>query len=159
MGYVETCAGIARIWHAGMVDLAGEDYFAGHLTQVAKSVEKYGEDAVCVAYLHDILEDTDLSITELSYILRSTISDEYFLCRVVEAVSAMTKYPSEKYDDYLDRVYGNNLARIVKIADLEHNSDLSRLPSITDRDLRRNEKYSRAISFLNPCYFFSEIKL
>ena len=54
----------------------------------------------------------------------------------------------ESYDKYLSRVKANPIARLVKIADLTHNMDLSRLPVVTEKDLARKEKYVKAKAFL-----------
>ncbi|HGQ5368382.1 TPA: GTP pyrophosphokinase [Streptococcus pneumoniae] len=65
-----------------------------------------------------------------------------------EAVDILTKKKGQDYQSYLNLVKTNELARVVKLADLRHNSDLTRLPLITEKDLERNKKYSSAIRFL-----------
>ena len=55
----------------------------------------------------------------------------------------------QDYQTYLETVKTNLLARVVKLADLKHNSDLSRLPSITAKDRERLKKYKKAIDFLS----------
>ncbi|MEC3250255.1 GTP pyrophosphokinase [Bacillus cereus] len=65
-----------------------------------------------------------------------------------EAVQVLTKEKYTPYFEYLSRVKENSLARTVKLADLKHNSDRSRLARITDKDLKRLEKYRKAIQFL-----------
>ncbi len=64
------------------------------------------------------------------------------------AVCAITKIQGEDYSAYIERVKVNPLAREVKIADLKHNMDLSRLLSVTEKDLARVEKYKMALSIL-----------
>ena len=93
-----------------------------------------------VALLHDILEDT--SVTEAT--LKNLFGPE-----IADAVSALTRRPDETYDDYIRRLGKNSLARRVKLADLRHNMDLSRLPVVTDQDLQRAEKYRRAYRWLD----------
>ncbi|MDH2272954.1 hypothetical protein [Moraxella porci] len=61
---------------------------------------------------------------------------------------AITKRRGEKYEKYIARVKANPLAREVKIADLKHNLDLSRLTKITDKDIERAKKYKMALEFL-----------
>ena len=67
---------------------------------------------------------------------------------MVQAIKLLTKKNNEDYFEYIARIKTNNLARNVKIADLKHNSDLTRLKVITDKDLKRVEKYKKAIAYL-----------
>ena len=68
---------------------------------------------------------------------------------VIEAVEVLTKEKNISYTEYLEKVKKNELARVVKLADLKHNSDLSRLSKITKKDLLRLEKYKKAIKHLS----------
>ncbi|GAB6488155.1 hypothetical protein bcgnr5396_48890 [Bacillus cereus] len=90
--------------------------------------------------MHDVLADTKISAAHL---LNAGIPHN-----VVEAVQVRTKEKYTPYFEYLSRVKENSLARTVKLADLKHNSDRSRLARITERDLKRLEKYRKAIKFL-----------
>ena len=129
---------IAKKAHLGQVDKAGEDYIK-HPEKVASFVKTDEEKAV--AYLHDIIEDTELTLEDLS---------EYgFSKEVIEAVNIITKKRGEDYQSYLNSVKKNKLARAVKLADLRHNSDLTRLAKVTEKDIKRKEKYQKAIDFLN----------
>ena len=83
--------------------------------------------------LHDVVEDTDVTVNDLK---EAGFSDE-----VVSAVSTITKKAGEDYEEYLNRVKQNPIALRVKIADMEHNSDISRIPNPTEKDLNRLEKY------------------
>ena len=83
--------------------------------------------------LHDVVEDTDVTVNDLK---EAGFSDE-----VVSAVSTITKKAGEDYEEYLNRVKQNPIALRVKIADIEHNSDISRIPNPTEKDLNRLEKY------------------
>ncbi len=67
---------------------------------------------------------------------------------VVTAVQILTKKKGQDYQLYLEFVKSNPIARRVKLADLKHNSDLSRLATITEKDLERLEKYKKAIDYL-----------
>ena len=67
---------------------------------------------------------------------------------VLSAVQALTRGENETYEEFIVRCGKNPLARRVKLADLEHNMDLSRLPEITEEDLKRVEKYKRATEYL-----------
>ncbi|PFJ16966.1 HD domain-containing protein, partial [Bacillus cereus] len=122
---------------AGQVDKAGMDYIK-HPEAVASFVNTNEEKAT--AYLHDVLEDTEITANDL---LNAGIPHN-----VVKAVQGLTKEKYTPYFEYLSRVKENSLARTVKLADLKHNSDRSRLARITERDLKRLEKYRKAIKFL-----------
>ena len=129
---------IAKKAHLGQVDKAREDYIK-HPEKVASFVKTDEEKAV--AYLHDVIEDTELTLEDLS---------EYgFSKEVIEAVDIITKKRGEDYQSYLNSVKKNKLARAVKLADLRHNSDLTRLAKVTEKDIKRKEKYQKAIDFLN----------
>ena len=129
---------IAKKAHLGQVDKAGEDYIK-HPEKVASFVKTDEEKAV--AYLHDVIEDTELTLEDLY---------EYdFSKEVIEAVDIITKKRGEDYQSYLSSVKKNKLARAVKLADLRHNSDLTRLIKVTEKDIKRKEKYQKAIDFLN----------
>ena len=129
---------IAKRAHLGQVDKAGEDYIK-HPEKVASFVETDEEKAV--AYLHDVIEDTELTLEDLH---------EYeFSKEVIEAVDIITKKKGEDYRNYLNSVKKNKLARAVKLADLRHNSDLTRLTKVTEKDIERKEKYQKAIDFVN----------
>ena len=129
---------IAKKAHLGQVDKAGEDYIK-HPEKVASFVKTDEEKAV--AYLHDVIEDTELTLENLY---------EYdFSKEVIEAVDIITKKRGEDYQSYLNSVKKNKLARAVKLADLRHNSNLTRLTKVTEKDIERKEKYQKAINFLN----------
>ena len=129
---------IAKRAHLGQIDKAGEDYIK-HPEKVASFVNSDEEKAV--AYLHDVIEDTELTLEDLR---------EYgFSKEVLEAVDVITKKKGQDYQTYLNSVKENKLARVVKLADLRHNSDLTRLINITEKDIERKEKYQKAIDFLN----------
>lgn len=127
--------------HKNQVDKAGIDYFAGHIQAVVNGVTTYKEKIV--AYLHDTVEDTPLTIERIK---------ELFGEEIGEAVFAITKPKdgSLSYDDYIERVKANPLARAVKISDLKHNMDLSRLEKvgITEKDIKRAKKYQKALKKL-----------
>ena len=129
---------IAKKAHLGQVDKAGEDYIK-HPEKVASFVKTDEEKAV--AYLHDVIEDTELTLEDLN---KYDFSKE-----VLEAVDIITKKRGEDYQSYLSSVKKNKLARAVKLADLRHNSDLTRLIKVTEKDIKRKEKYQKAIDFLN----------
>ena len=96
---------------------------------------------VC-ALLHDVVEDTDYTISDLT--------EMGFPKEVTDAIALLTHDPAVPYMDYVARAAKNPIARAVKIADLKHNSDLTRMEpnEIDEWALRRNEKYKRALELL-----------
>ena len=128
----------AKSIHTNQVDKAGKPY-SEHLQAVVNNLVEPSEETIAVAWLHDSVEDTEVTLDDIS---------RYFGNTVLNAVSAITKVKEEPYDKYLLRVKANPIARLVKIADLTHNMDLSRLPVVTEKDLTRKEKYLKAKAFL-----------
>lgn len=135
---IEKAQKLAREAHWGQTDRAGQDYYGGHLLTVASLVDTEEEKAV--ALLHDILEDTFYS--------ESDMFDAGIPLPVVLAVQSMTKKKGEWYWDYLERVKGNELSRAVKIADICHNMGLDRLPTYGACDIQRVNKYKKALGYL-----------
>jgi (p)ppGpp synthase/HD superfamily hydrolase len=127
--------------HSGMKDQAGVDYFSGHVSHVAGRAKKYGEVYGVVGYLHDVVEDTNVTLKDI----RDQFGDE-----VADAVDAITKRSGESYQRYLSRVKANKIATVVKLVDMNHNSDLSRLKrEPNEYDVKRNAKYSKATAYLS----------
>jgi (p)ppGpp synthase/HD superfamily hydrolase len=93
-----------------------------------------------VGVLHDVLEDTELTIANL---LIEGFSEE-----VVDAVHTLTKVENEDYNHYLRRVMRCDLATRVKLNDLTDNMDLRRLKTLTDDDIFRMRKYLDAYNQL-----------
>ena len=135
---VDLALSIARKAHEGQLDKAGVDYIE-HPIYVASQVDTEEEKAV--ALLHDVIEDSPVSAEGL---LQAGLPET-----VVTAVQVLTKKKEQDYQKYLETVKKNPLARVVKLADLKHNSDLSRLSSITEKDRERLKKYKKAIDFLS----------
>ena len=135
---VDLALSIARKAHEGQLDKAVVDYIE-HPIYVASQVDTEEEKAV--ALLHDVIEDSPVSAEEL---LQAGLPET-----VVTAVQVLTKKKEQDYQTYLETVKKNPLARVVKLADLKHNSDLSRLSSITEKDRERLKKYKKAIDFLS----------
>ena len=123
--------------HEGQVDKSGVPYVF-HPIHLAEQMET--EEEICTALLHDVVEDTKWTLAELEA--------EGFPASVLDAVRLLTREKDVSYMAYIERLSGNRIARKVKLADLEHNSDLTRLIEVTERDLRRQEKYFLAKEFL-----------
>ena len=128
---------IAKKAHAGQVDKAGEDYF-NHPKRVADNF--YEDNDIIVALLHDVIEDTDITLEHLK--------KEGFNDDVLAALDAMTKREGESYDQFIERVKDNPIALKVKMADLRDNMDILRLPVLTEKDLQRIAKYHKAYKYL-----------
>ena len=133
---LELALSIATEAHRGQFDKAGIDYIE-HPIYVASQVDTEEERAV--ALLHDVIEDSPVSAEEL---LQAGLPET-----VVTAVQVLTKKKEQDYQTYLETVKKNPLARVVKLADLKHNSDLSRLSSITEKDRERLKKYKKLLIF------------
>lgn len=138
MNYVAKALEIAKTAHAGQYDKAGKPYIE-HPICVAEHV--HGNEAKATAYLHDVIEDTEVNAEDL----RKEGIPEI----VIEAVLAMTHREGEDYMDYIERLKQNPIAKEVKKADLAHNMDESRLPEKTKKDEERLDKYRRALEKLN----------
>ena len=133
---VDLALSIARKAHEGQLDKAGVDYIE-HPIYVASQVDT--EEERSVALLHDVIEDSPVSAEEL---LQAGLPET-----VVTAVQVLTKKKEQDYQTYLETVKKNPLARLVKLSDLKHNSDLSRLSSITEKDRERLKKYKKLLIF------------
>jgi (p)ppGpp synthase/HD superfamily hydrolase len=131
---------LAATKHIGQVDKAGAMYIL-HPLRVMFRLNT--EEERIAGVLHDVVEDCSVTLEQL---LQARYSDA-----VVEAVDFLSKRPDEEddYDAFIRRIAaGPELARRVKIADLEDNMDPSRMPHPAERDLQRLEKYGRAIEVL-----------
>lgn len=98
------------------------------------------ENTTIVALLHDIVEDTDYTLKDLR---KMGYNEE-----VLGAIELMTHGDDVPYMDYVAKIKENPIAKKVKLADLRHNSDITRLDTITQKDLERAEKYKKAILLL-----------
>ena len=129
---------IAVTNHYGQKDKGSKPYIL-HLIHVMNNVE--GLDVKIVAILHDILEDTNITKDDL---LNHGFSE--FL---VDTICLLTKPKQQEYMTYIKNVSKNMIAKKVKMADLKHNMDLTRLENITERDLSRVNKYFKAYKYLS----------
>ena len=134
---IEKAIRMALEAHLDQKDKGGQPYIL-HPLRIMNSVNHYEEKIV--ALLHDVVEDSDITLTDLQ--------NEGFSEEVIFAVDCLTKRTEENYEDYLKRVAQSEIARSVKIADLTDNSDLSRIPSLTEKDYKRVQKYKQSIEFL-----------
>ena len=139
--FVRKAYDVAAEAHASQRRKSGEPYII-HPLGVATILSQLQLDelTLAAAFLHDVVEDTKWTLKELEA--------EGFPTGVLEAVRLLTREKDVPYMAYIERLSGNQIARKVKLADLEHNSDLTRLIEVTERDLRRQEKYFLAKEFL-----------
>lgn len=128
---------LAYAAHHGQTDKTGLPYIY-HPIHLAEQM--LSEAEVCVALLHDSVEDTDISLEYLAA--------EGFPAEVLEAIALMTHDEAVPYMDYVAVLAGNPIARAVKMADLRHNSDLTRLDCVDEAAEKRAEKYAKALEFL-----------
>ena len=123
--------------HKDQYDKSGLPYIT-HPLHLAEYMDD--EYTTVTALLHDVVEDTDITLDDLA---------KEFPEEVIEAIKLLTHQKDIPYMDYVAKIKTNDIARAVKIADLKHNSDLTRLDNITDKDLERAEKYKKALELLN----------
>lgn len=137
---IAVAARLATRAHAGQVDKSGQPYIE-HCRRVAETVlSRNLQEAKVVAWLHDILEDTDVTESELR---------SYFNVVVVDAVVALTHPKGERNDIYWERVRNNPLARQVKIADIYDNLRPERLTLLDSKTVARLKmKYNKALNVL-----------
>lgn len=126
----------ANFKHQGQFDKAGVEYIL-HPIEVAMSEYLTNDTQRAMALLHDTLEDTETTYQELL--------DEFGV-EIAEGVYILSHRDGETYQEYIHRIKSScnsNVIR-VKIADLDHNSDLSRIKNVTEKDIKRKEKYEKA---------------
>lgn len=128
---------LATKLHKGQVDKGGNPYIQ-HPIAVANLVKT--EEEKCVAILHDTIEDCGIDAAFLK--------TEGFPESIINAVVLLSKVEGQTLDEYLIAIKSNELATSVKLADLTHNSNISRIPNPTERDFKRLDKYKRCIEFL-----------
>ena len=120
----------------GSVDKGGLPYF-NHLFKVYGGVSLYDEKIL--ALLHDIVEDTDITYDDLK--------EFGYDNNIINALEVLTKKKGEYYPDYIDRIINSNnkLAISVKLSDLKHNMDITRIknPSVNDYE-RISKRYEPA---------------
>ena len=123
--------------HKEQVDKSGLPYIY-HPIHLAMQMDD--EYSICVALLHDTVEDTDLTFEK--------ITDYGFPIEVIDALKLLTHDDQIPYMEYVARIKQNPIARKVKLADLKHNSDLTRLDVVDEKAIKRVKKYENAIQFL-----------
>lgn len=138
---LEKALQIASCAHKNQKRRNGEAYINHPLRVMAKMTT---EAEQCVAILHDVVEDTHVTLDDLRV---------FFTPEIVEAVKLLTKTDKccYSYFEYIEAIAKNPLARAVKIADLEDNMDIRQLPILGDDDFIRLRKYHLAYQILTGC--------
>jgi len=132
MAGLEDAILLAAKAHWGQKDRAGAPYILHPLRLMFR---QHNEPASIAAVLHDVVEDTAVTLEQLR--------GAGFAEEVVAAVECLTHDPADSYDQYIARLRDNPIARAVKLADLEDNMRLERMASLTEKDWDRLQRYHR----------------
>ncbi len=131
---------IAYMAHHGQTDCNGIPYVF-HPYHLAEQMDD--EISCCVALLHDVAEDTEVTLDELA---------KDFPQEIIEALKLLTHEKDTDYFDYVRRIKDNPIAKKVKLADLAHNMDRTRIVDCsvvsTEKLDKWDEKYSKAMKIL-----------
>lgn len=134
---VKTAMNIAYRAHEGQYDKSGVPYIF-HPYEVAHAMTT--EDEITTALLHDVVEDTNITFEDL---IDAGISEP-----VIESLKLLTHNDETPYPDYVKKLKSNNIARKVKLADLKHNRNITRIEEPNEWDYKRIDKYKEAIKIL-----------
>lgn len=138
--------------YTGLTKKALKLCFEAHKEQVDKSGMPYvfhpfhlaeqmtDEETTVVALLHDVIEDTTTTFEDLE--------KQGFSGEIINALKLLTHDKNIPYMEYVGEIKKNKIATEVKLADLRHNSDLTRLNVVDEKALKRKEKYEKSIKFL-----------
>jgi len=140
MATLDRALQIAITAHAGHLDKQGRPYIL-HPLAVMQGVE--GVEAQIVAVLHDVVEDSSVTLDDLR--------QAGFSSTILQAIRCVTHEKVEPYADYVIRCKQDPLARQVKMADLRDNARLDRVLMRADKlaaDLRRLRRYVLAYKYL-----------
>lgn len=123
--------------HKDQLDKSGMPYVF-HPFHLAEQMTD--EATTIVALLHDVVEDTNYTLNDLE--------NMGFCKEVIDALALLTHDPDVPYMDYVLKIKDNPIAKAVKLADLKHNSDVSRLDVVDEKAIKRREKYQEAMDLL-----------
>lgn len=121
--------------HADQFDRAGKPYILHPLAVMMLLGPNADEELQAIAVGHDIVEDTDTTYAELREL--------GFSERIIGGIRRLTKVPGQSYEEYQAEVMGSVDTMLVKRADLRHNTDLTRLKGVRDKDIERNVRYMK----------------
>lgn len=123
--------------HKEQLDKCGIPYVF-HPFHLAEQMQT--EETTIVALLHDVVEDTDYTLEDITAMGFDPV--------ITDALALLTHSKDVAYMDYVRAIKDNPVAKAVKLADLKHNSDLSRLDIVDEKALARREKYLKALELL-----------
>jgi len=126
---------IASEAHEHDLDRGGSPYIL-HPLRLMFRLRTDDPELMAIAVLHDVVEDSDWTIQDLR--------EQGFTERVLKALTLLTHDDGSPYDDYIEKISKNIDAIFVKMEDLRDNSDITRLKGVTEKDLKRTEKYHRS---------------
>lgn len=129
---------IAYNAHKDKYDKGGVPYII-HPLCIAEKMED--EKTTVAALLHDVVEDTELTFDDLK---KEGIPED-----IIEALIYLTRNKNDDYMEYINKIKCNDIACAVKKEDIIHNSDITRLNNISEKDIKRIEKYKKALEILN----------
>ena len=130
---------IAAVAFENKADKGGRAYFS-HCLKVAEGVAHLGIKYEIAGVLHDVVEDTDITLKDLF--------KAGFCADVINALDCLTHRKGEDYQDYIIRAGSNIISRYVKISDLDHNSQIHRMKGLRAKDFKRLEKYHFSYKYL-----------
>lgn len=133
MPTIEDAIRLALDKHHGQVDKGGAPYIM-HPLRVMSYMETETEQIVAV--LHDVVEDSDVTLDDLR---RMGFSEE-----IVEAVDHLSRRDDETYEQFIQRIKPHPLAVRVKLGDLRDNMDIRRAGALDEKALERFERYRKA---------------
>jgi GTP pyrophosphokinase len=133
---------LAKEAHAGVRRRSGEPYMLHPIAVAQIAVDEIGLGAksVIAALLHDVVEDTDYTLEDLAQM--------GFSKTIMDAIALMTHADGVDYMDYVRAIRENPIAKAVKLADLRHNSDLTRMDVVDEKVLERRKVYLEALALL-----------
>jgi guanosine-3',5'-bis(diphosphate) 3'-pyrophosphohydrolase len=143
----EIALNIVETAFVGKKDKGGKPY-CGHLKRVGTYCKNYflgcDDDKILlevIALLHDLLEDCpEWKSQHITSIFKNIV--------IVDALEKLTKKPETSYEEYIQNIKNDRFARAVKLADLKDNMDITRLPSLNEKDIERIKKYHKSYMFL-----------
>lgn len=134
---IDKAIAVALLAHSGAVDKGGSPYIL-HPLRVMHKMQTPEE--MVVAILHDVVEDSNITL--------EVLQEQGMPSDIITALDHLTRRKGETYAAYLRRCAENPLARTVKLADLNDNMNLKRIPVPTEQDEQRIERYRKARAFL-----------
>ncbi|MEI6554601.1 MAG: GTP pyrophosphokinase [Paludibacter sp.] len=134
---LEKAISIALLAHKGQIDKGGNPYIL-HPLRIMIGMPTIEEKIVAV--LHDVLEDSNITIQNLR--------EENYSEKILNALTLLTKNENQSYNEYISEIKKNTLATKVKLADLRDNMDKNRIINPNEKDIERMNKYIKAFKQL-----------